>query len=365
MPIRWNKGVLPFSAPNLSASPAAVLLIAAVFLAVACGGPGAPEPLVFFPEDEAPHDTQVEWWYFNGLVSDDAGSSFSFHYVTFQTESIETVAPHLMHASLTDVAAGIHVAGERPGLLVVPPNATGVDAAISGWVMTGDGDSYTLKFDLPGYVLELEAVPDRPPALHGGTGLVNLGPAGSTYYYSRTRVNLTGFVEANQERTPVTGLSWMDHQWGQVSDQRVGWDWASVQLDDETDLMTAVVWDPRGREHFAAYGTFVTPDGAVLHLEEEDVSLTASNSWTSPDTGVEYPIGWRIEIGTLDLELELEPLVDGAEFGSSEFVPAAYWEGGVTVSGTRDGQPVTGQGFVELVGYDPRQLEAPFVPASR
>ena len=353
----WN------NAAPVIAWPVLALLAAALLLTLACGG--SSEPLVFLPEDEAPHDTQVEWWYFNGLLSDDEGNDYSFHYVTFQTQGVETVVPHLLHASLSDVTAGVHVAGERPGLLVVHPDATGVEATISGWVMAGDGESYTQKFDLPGYSLDLKAVPDRPPVLHDGTGLVHLGPAGDTYYYSRTRVNLTGVIESGGSVRPVTGLSWMDHQWGRVSDQRVGWDWASIQLDDGSDLMTALVWDPAGREQFATYGTFVAADGDVSHLAAEDVSMTATNSWTSPDTGIEYPADWRIEIGPLDLVLDLKPLVESAEFASSEFVPAAYWEGGVTVSGSRNGQAVTGQGFVELVGYDPRQLEAPFAPLSR
>jgi hypothetical protein len=29
-----------------------------------------------------------------------------------------------------------------------------------------------------------------------------------------------------------------------------------------------------------------------------------------------------------------------------------YWEGACSVSGTRNGEPVTGRAYVELVGYD-------------
>jgi len=37
-------------------------------------------------------------------------------------------------------------------------------------------------------------------------------------------------------------------------------------------------------------------------------------------------------------------------------VPIAYWEGAVTVNGFKDGEIITGDGFVELVGYDRAQV---------
>jgi predicted secreted hydrolase len=35
-----------------------------------------------------------------------------------------------------------------------------------------------------------------------------------------------------------------------------------------------------------------------------------------------------------------------------------YWEGSVSIEGTRAGRPVTGQGYVELTGYD-KTFDAP------
>ena len=61
------------------------------------------------------------------------------------------------------------------------------------------------------------------------------------------------------------------------------------------------------------------------------------------------------------LELELTPFVEQAEF-TSGFIRVSYWEGAVSVAGQRGGQSVTGWGFVELVGYDPKQLETTPTP---
>ena len=47
------------------------------------------------------------------------------------------------------------------------------------------------------------------------------------------------------------------------------------------------------------------------------------------------------------LDLEIRPLLADQELD----VSFRYWEGAVEVTGTRRGQPVRGQGYVELTGY--------------
>ena len=149
----------------------------------------------------------------------------------------------------------------------------------------------------------------------------------------------------------------MDHQWGEIADTGIGWDWASVQLDDGADLMVAVVWHSDGRRRLSGHGTYVEPDGKVTYLEGDDVAITAQGSWTSQHTGVTYPMDWELEVGPLELGLKLTPFLRQAE-SSSGVLGVAYWGGrggGGRAGGAANG--VSGWGFVELVGYDPRPLE--------
>ena len=91
----------------------------------------------------------------------------------------------------------------------------------------------------------------------------------------------------------MNGPGWMDHQWGDVTRRDIGWDWASIQMDDGSDLMVAVIWHPDGRRRLAGHGTYLEPDGDVTHYDEDDISITPLGAWVSPETGVEYPSGWR------------------------------------------------------------------------
>ena len=324
------------------------------------------------PADEAPHETPIEWWYFNGFIWDDIGNEYSFHYVTFQSPTLPVGAPHLLHATLADHQTELHLAGERGALATLDPDAPSVDVDTEGWVMRGDGEGYQLQFDLEGRSVALDAASTREPVLHDSTGLVSLGEAGNTYYYSRTRMEYTGRLADTGGTREVSGSGWMDHQWGDISRVGVGWDWVNLQLNDGSDLMVAVVWKPVETPHIcvdepcpapvgervAAYATFVDPGGMVIHVPGESVSLEALYAWVSPETSIRYPSVWQLTIEALDIELLLSPVVVDAEFDAGIILPVVYWEGAVTATGSRGRKSILGRGFVELVGYDPGQATA-------
>ena len=328
-------------------------------------------PLVSLPEDEAPHETPIEWWYFNGFLWDDLGNEYSFHYVTFQSPSLAAGTPHLLHATLSDHVEERHFAGERPAFAILDPDAPSVDIDANGWVMRGDGEEYSLRFDLGGKLLDLEAASTRDVVLHDSTGLVNVGEAGETYYYSRTRMELAGWLEDGAGLRAVSGSGWMDHQWGDISRVDVGWDWVNLHLDDGSDLMVAVVWKPVDPpvpcaagpcpiawDRLAAYATFVAPDGGVTHVPGKGVELAATGAWVSQETAIHYPSGWQLRVEPLAIDLLIEPVLPDAEFDAGAVLPVVYWEGAVTASGHRAGATLEGRGFVELVGYDPGQATA-------
>ena len=227
-----------------------------------------------------------------------------------------------------------------------------------GWRMSGNAETYELSFQAGDYTVELEAVSQKPAVLHDGSGLVDLGVAGKTYYYSRTDLKTAGTVSVSGVSHPVTGVSWMDHQWGDFTTAEIGWDWLSLNLDDGSDLMVSVVWEQDERRPISTYGTYVPADSAPMHLQGNEIALIPTGTWTSPETEGIYPMRWNLSIDSLDLDLTLTPVIEEAEFNIGAFIPVVYWEGAVAATGNSAGAPVSGKGFVEMVGYVPTELIA-------
>ena len=317
-----------------------------------------PVPYVRLPQDEGAHLTPVEWWYFNGHLADESGGDYSYHFVTFQLTLPDGPTVRIAQLSWADHAKGVHLIAELPETVEVEATSGEFDGSVSSWKMTGDGEEYSLAFQIGEYEVEMQAVSRKPPALHDGNGYVDLGIAGTTYYYSRTNLETTGSLSIAGESQGISGMSWMDHQWGDFTTAEIGWDWLSLFLDDGSELTVSVVWERDGRKHIETYGTYIPRDSAAVHIEADDITLSSTGSWTSEATGGEYPMGWDLRVESLGLDVVLNPLMEDAEFIAIGVIPVHYWEGGVLVEGAKGGSPVTGKGFVEMTGY--ASLREPF-----
>ena len=230
------------------------------------------------------------------------------------------------------------------------PGARGFDLALDGWTMSGSEGRDRLIAGAQGYELDLSLTSKVPVTLHGGDGLIPYGPAGKTFYYSRTRMDVQGTIAIDGARTPVSGQAWFDRQWGDFQIVALGWDWFSLQLDDGSALMLYELRDAAGNQGTPS-GTFVAPDGTFSTLAPSDFQTAATGSWTSPANGARYPMGWRIAVPGRGVDVTLTPVIEHAEFDATSTTQNYYWEGPVDVSGSH-----TGVGFVELVGYAPFTL---------
>jgi predicted secreted hydrolase len=301
----------------------------------------------------------VEWWYFNGHLAEADGDTYSFHFAGFYLTGVQGIVPpgvtaRVMHFMLASPATGAVVKESRGGRGKAPAPARGVAVAIGDWSMQGDGNRYRLAAAQGGAGLSLDLEAAEAPVLHGEDGVVDMGPGGQSFYYSRTRIAARGEVSAGGVTAKVSGQVWMDHQWGNFTTARVGWDWFSLQLDDGAEAMVFLVWDYATMKPVRRAGTYVGADGGTLYLGEDDIVAAPVGDWTSPRTGITYPSGWRLRLVPVGLELEARPAHPDAEFDVKSFNPLAYWEGQVYLTGRRDGAPVSGVGFAELVGYDRR-----------
>jgi predicted secreted hydrolase len=189
----------------------------------------------------------------------------------------------------------------------------------------------------------------KPAVLQGDGGLSPKGaePGNASYYYSLTRMPARGTIVAAGERFAVEGLAWMDREWSTSALGRdlAGWDWFALQLDDGRDLMLYRLRRRDGAPDPHSAGSLVDAAGSVRRLGVADAAIEATGQWASPRSGVRYPSGWRVAVA--GLVLDVAPRLVDQELD----VGPRYWEGAVAVRGVEGGRPVSGAGYVELVGY--------------
>jgi predicted secreted hydrolase len=194
--------------------------------------------------------------------------------------------------------------------------------------------------------------------IHGRHGISRKGVAAgqASHYYSFTRLDIRGVITIDQRPLAVTGTGWMDHEFGsaELGADVTGWDWFSIQLEDTSELMLYRLRRADGSSDPASSGTVIFPDGRSRHLSLEEMTIEATGSWTSPASHARYPSGWRLAIPSLALTLDVVPMVKDQELRTSRSTQVTYWEGAVSVSGTKQGRPVEGHGYVELTGYAER-----------
>jgi predicted secreted hydrolase len=162
-----------------------------------------------------------------------------------------------------------------------------------------------------------------------------------------------GTVRVGGRTYAVKGESWMDREWSTsaLGADQVGWDWFSLQLSDGSELMYYQLRRKDGSADRFSSGMWVPPAGAEsaepVKVSREDMRLTVLDTWKSPRSGSVYPARWRLRVEKLGLDLTVTPRLADQELP----VSIVYWEGAVGVEGSREGQPLTGRGYVELTGY--------------
>jgi predicted secreted hydrolase len=147
----------------------------------------------------------------------------------------------------------------------------------------------------------------------------------------------------------------MDHEFftHQLEADQVGWDWLSLQLEDNTELMLFRLRRKDGSLDPFSAGTYVDARGKSTHLKADDFELQPlAESWTSPGTHATYPIAWKIVIPKLEIEMESHTSLKSQELiGKTKLAPS-YWEGAITLAGRRGKESLRGVGYLEMTGYD-------------
>lgn len=337
----------------------ALMAVVPLFLASAPGASAVTLGPVSLPADESPHrDASMEWWYFTGhLEGRDVFGRFheyGFELTMIRMDALATeplAAIYNGHLAISDITRGTFTQTEAIYSLQpdVVPSGGGFDNTVGPLHMDGRNgvDHLSGGFaDLSYAGISLTLTQSAPAALHGDAGVIPYGPFGESGYYSQTNLAARGRLFDHGVLVNVTGIAWQDHQWGDFTAGPGGWEWFSIQLSNNTQYMLYFIHDADNRL-VETVGTRVNADGTTTNLTS--VSRTPLGSWTSPHTGITYQQNWSIGVpgGTLTVTAQLAD----QELWNPLVPQGSYWEGSSTVTGTVNGQAVTGKAYAELTPH--------------
>ena len=215
-----------------------------------------------FPRDHASHpDKKIEWWYYTGNVKTADGRRFGYQ-ITFFRIGID-YAPanpskwavrdlYMTHLAVSDAKGQRYRYAEKlsrggPGLA-----GAGADryytwnddwsAGIRDQGRSGIRDrQHVLHAKSPQAGIDFVLDEGKSPVIHGINGINQKGaqPGNASHYYSLTRMPTKGTIAVDGETFQVTGETWMDHEFSTsfLEPEQRGWDWLSIQLSDNREIM--------------------------------------------------------------------------------------------------------------------------------
>jgi predicted secreted hydrolase len=319
-----------------------------------------------FPRDHFDHpDYQTEWWYYTGNLKSPDGHRFGFE-LTFFRQAVARDANaspwhmhdlYMAHLALTDVSGHRFYHDER--INRAGPGLAGIDEH-TGLIWNGNWQSQisesrqSLRGLNETFGIDLVLTPSKPPVIHGREGISQKaqGAGHASHYISFTRLQTSGSIQVNGTTYQVQGSSWMDHEFFSESldNNESGWDWLSLQLDDNTELMLYRLRHKDGSVDPYSSGSYIDAQGRCQFLSSSDFTMTPSGKiWTSPETKGSYPLQWHLAIPSLHVQLDISTPLATQELSGS--IGPSYWEGVIDITGQSAGNALHGVGYLEMTGY--------------
>ena len=322
-----------------------------------------------FPRDDFSHDDfRIEWWYYTGNLYDKENRSFGYQLTFFrvaldQERIIRNTSAwkinhiyfaHMTLSNIHDETFHFFERINRKGIKNAGADSNQLHVWNENWELASEKNTHHLKALESGVGLDLRLTPVKKRVLHGKNGISKKGNnfGNASHYFSFTRMKTTGQIFLKDKTLSVGGTSWMDHEFSsdQLNENLVGWDWFSIKLDNNTELMLYQLRKKDGGKEAHSSGTRVLSNGESHHISNSEFSITVNKTWISPHTQAIYPADWTLNLpgGTL----KVSPDFPDQELYDLRSISGSYWEGSVSIKGELQGKSVKGKGYVELVGYE-------------
>lgn len=303
-----------------------------------------------FPKDEQIHNHIIEWWYFNGNLESKDGQKFSYMNCLFAADPKKVNIPFLKNGLINQLFFSHYLLSDNKNcfenitnpLSIIDPNSFTKPLL---WINYDNSclieETAPFKYHIVNDFIDLTLESQKKPLLLNKSGFLDL-EVKTTYYYSLTSLKTSGIVKQKNKWIPVTGLSWMDHQWAQTpltNDDK--WRWFSMQLDNGCDVICFVYGDKTKTSH----ASMIDKNNNIKTTNNVEI-VPGKIKYKNKATDNEYYLEYNIKIPEFNLEIKTTPFKKDQEM---IFETIKYWEGGIEIEGIMNSKKIQGKGFCELV----------------
>lgn len=293
----------------------------------------------------------VNSWYFVGHFKADGDTIDYLYHIMTGKDPKSGAATVDVALSLTNETTGEYIADET----IVPMaqttlSPTGLNLRVPNGMVAGPLGALQVKAAMPGGAIDLALSRVSPVLYNGGNGqFQQMGMIAQEY--SIPHFTTRGTIRFGKKTYNVEGDSWFDRQFQNQptgAPQPVKWTWMDLNLDNG-DSMSLWTFNETGSTRELAWATILHSDGSQTTTAIEPTTRSQSNIWQSPVTGQRYPTRWKIKIPDYAAEFDVVLAPKEQELVTPD-KKISRMEGASTVRGTYRGKPITGFGYVELVG---------------
>lgn len=281
-------------------------------------------------EEWEPHQKQTnytqEWWYLTAFLNDAKGDKYGLMFTDFKIDGQETpfamLNPDLTSQLGPNQSLGMcflsftaydsnHRIYNNNGLIYnhsqlwdSENNAKNYHCkdAMGSWGFDGTNMNMVVKSQNLSFSLDLK---NNHPVMWTKDSVYNTqgvlqegGPGNFSFYYSLPRLDVTGNLsyidKEGQNRTmDVTGLGWVDRQWGDWNVR--AWEWSSLRFDNGARVNLYSFGNALEGGEAYLVGTYQKADGSLQYfnnftVKQDGYAKSATGAWISYGWSFDFPI---------------------------------------------------------------------------
>jgi len=316
---------------------------------------------IHLPADQYLHlGAPTEWWWHTGtLKAADRTFGFEINAASFGAEGFTLGFTEVM---LTDVKQKTHFQKTLTVSDFNPNTWAEHDPSKKWFVKLGDVSMQAPQSDPTNMSVTAKLVDAKTktvatfnlqlqqeglPFIVWGTGVQPAPPPKPTleknnFYYSLTRLKASGSITIGDQKFDVTGVTWMDHEYGLFGTKtdRPKWILQDLQLDNGVCVSNYSVDPPKLGQKLKSFATVQRKDGTTYFVNS---FVTPTEPWTSPDSHITYFMTLKVEIPAFEATIIVKSLVDSQEFPGV----GSVYEGVASAKGKFEGKDVSGTAWNE------------------